>query len=109
MPEANILNEFENEFEVVFSIISEFKKKLYRELAGFCSFHEMEVRINERSIVLLKNSMATESIGKKAANFYIFELGLQNAVLIENMKKFQEIKIKETQQFTPKFSATLKK
>ena len=78
--------EVKEDFENVYKIISDFKQSKYKELTGYVNFADFEIRLNSLVISLLESSVATCSIGDKAAAFYIFELGLQNSILTEKLR-----------------------
>lgn len=98
-----------NEFEETYKMISEFRIAKYREKVGNVDFRDFEIDLNNLIITLLKNCMETRTISKKSAEFYIFDIGLQNSVLIEERRKFIEKQlIAEEQAFTPKFTSIAK-
>ena len=59
-------------------------------------------------INLLKGCLETDSIPEKPAKFYIFEIGLQNAALIEERRKYLERPLDKGRVLAPRFSAIIK-
>jgi len=101
-------SKIDNEFEVAYRHISEFRRNMYKEQIGSINFCDFEIDVNIKLINFIKNSIDTDAISKKAGEFYIFEIGLNNATLIEERKKYHERPLGVGKVFSPKYTAIIK-